>query len=227
MNKPYIVCHMMTSVDGRIDCAMTEKLTGVDHYYETLDSFGVPVTVSGRVTAELEMAEPGRFEAKDRTPYEKNGFSLKENTGCWDVVMDSKGTLLWPDQKKEKKPVLVVTSQLVSKEYLDYLDSKHISWIVAGENHIDLKEVVRVLNEAFGVNKLAVVGGGTINGGFLEADLLDEISILMGPGIDGRRGMGAVFDGRSMEKDPVPLRLKSVKAFEDGSLWIRYTKNSD
>ena len=26
MNKPYIVCHMMTSVDGRIDCAMTEHL---------------------------------------------------------------------------------------------------------------------------------------------------------------------------------------------------------
>ena len=28
MNKPYIVCHMMTSVDGRIDCAMTEQLPG-------------------------------------------------------------------------------------------------------------------------------------------------------------------------------------------------------
>ena len=24
MNKPYIICHMMTAVDGRIDCAMTE-----------------------------------------------------------------------------------------------------------------------------------------------------------------------------------------------------------
>jgi len=29
MNKPYIVCHMMASVDGRIDCAMTEQLPGV------------------------------------------------------------------------------------------------------------------------------------------------------------------------------------------------------
>ena len=33
MNKPYIVCHMMTSVDGRIDCAMTEHLPGVQEYY--------------------------------------------------------------------------------------------------------------------------------------------------------------------------------------------------
>lgn len=29
MIKPYIVCHMMTSVDRRIDCAMTEHLPGV------------------------------------------------------------------------------------------------------------------------------------------------------------------------------------------------------
>ena len=33
MNKPYIVCHMMASVDGRIDCAMTEQLPGVQEYY--------------------------------------------------------------------------------------------------------------------------------------------------------------------------------------------------
>lgn len=26
MKKPYIICHMMTSVDGRIDCNMTEHL---------------------------------------------------------------------------------------------------------------------------------------------------------------------------------------------------------
>ncbi len=29
MKKPYVICHMMTSVGGRIDCAMTEQLLGV------------------------------------------------------------------------------------------------------------------------------------------------------------------------------------------------------
>lgn len=58
MKKPYTICHMMISIDGRIDCAMTSKLHGVDDYYTTLDEIKVPTTVSGRVTAELEMAEP-------------------------------------------------------------------------------------------------------------------------------------------------------------------------
>ena len=30
MKKPYIICHMMTSLDGRIDCAMTSKLKGIE-----------------------------------------------------------------------------------------------------------------------------------------------------------------------------------------------------
>lgn len=69
MKKPYIICHMMTSVDGRIDCQMTSELPGVEDYYSTLDALDVPTTVSGRVTAELEMAEPGVFCAKDPAIY--------------------------------------------------------------------------------------------------------------------------------------------------------------
>ena len=64
MNKPYIVCHMMTSVDGRIDCAMTEQLPGVREYYDTLDALDVPTRVSGRVTAQMEMARPGAFHTR-------------------------------------------------------------------------------------------------------------------------------------------------------------------
>lgn len=48
MNKPYIVCHMMASVDGRIDCAMTEQLPGVQEYYATLDALEAPTRVSGQ-----------------------------------------------------------------------------------------------------------------------------------------------------------------------------------
>ena len=71
MKKPYIICHMMTSVDGRIDCAMTSQLPGVDDYYGTLNELNIPTTVSGRVTAELELAEPGFFEPKDKRAFRR------------------------------------------------------------------------------------------------------------------------------------------------------------
>ena len=40
-------------------------------------------------------------------------------------------------------------------------------------------------------------GGGHINGAFLEAGLVDELSLLIAPGIDGRHDIPAVFDGIS------------------------------
>lgn len=48
MSKPYIVCYMMTSVDGRIDCEMTAKLAGVKEYYPLLAELGLQSAISGK-----------------------------------------------------------------------------------------------------------------------------------------------------------------------------------
>ena len=94
MNKPYSVCHMMTSVDGRIDCAMTEHLPGVQEYYETLGALDAPARISGRVTAKLEMALPGKFEAKNIDVLGKEAFSKATAAEGYEVVADTRGTLL-------------------------------------------------------------------------------------------------------------------------------------
>ena len=65
---------MMTSVDGRIDCAMTEHLPGVQEYYDTLEELQAPTRVSGRVTAQLEMAQESVFSAPRCTSVEQGGL---------------------------------------------------------------------------------------------------------------------------------------------------------
>ncbi len=222
MNKPYIICHMMMALDGRIDCAMTEQLPGTDEYYSTLDSFKAPTHLSGRVTAELEMALPGKFISKTNTPLEQEAFYKAKEAEGYDVVVDTHGILLWEDQINAESPILVFTSENVSQEYLDYLRKNHVSWIACGKERIDLKRACEILFDDFGVRRMAVVGGGHINAGFLEAGLLDEISILIGAGIDGRGGMGTVFDGLAKDKSVTPLKLTQVETFEGGAVWIRY-----
>lgn len=37
---------------------------------------------------------------------------------------------------------------------------------------------MRILATEFGIKRLAIVGGGKVNGGFLNAGLVDEISVL-------------------------------------------------
>ncbi len=222
MKKPYIICHMMTSVDGRIDCAMTEQLPGVQEYYDTLDELGAPSRVSGRVTAQLEMALAGEFKSAKSDPIGKEAFSKAADAQGYEIVMDTNGTLLWKDDADSERPLLIVASEKVSGEYLEYLNSRHISWIACGKEKIDLVRVCEILSEQFGVERMAVVGGGHINAGFLAAGLLDEVSVLIGAGIDGRGGMAAVFDGLPMEREVTPLKLTDVKSYESDAVWIRY-----
>ena len=221
MNKPYIVCHMMTSVDGRIDCAMTEHLPGVEEYYETLDALDAPSRVSGRVTAQLELAQAGTFESETATPLGHEAFFKAENAAGYEIVADTRGTLRW-DGAEGERPWLILTSEQVSREYLAYLDGLHISWIACGRERIDFVRACAILADEFGVARMAVVGGGQINAAFLAAGLLDEVSILVGAGFDGRGGKGAVFDGLPMERGVTPLKLAGVKAFESGAVWLRY-----
>ena len=62
-----------------------------------------------------------------------------------------------------------------------------------------------------------------INTAFLTAGLLDEISLLIGSGIDGRGGMQAVFDGREKEERVIPMHLASVTQRGE-AVWVRYYK---
>ena len=85
-----------------------------------------------------------------------------------------------------------------------------------------LPRACRLLAEEFGVEPMAVVGGGHINAGFLAAGLLDEVSLLIGAGIDGRGGMAAVSDGLPKDRPVTPLRLTDVQMYGSGAVWLRY-----
>lgn len=212
---------MMTSIDGRIDCDMTAQMPGNDVYYSALSAINCPSRLSGRVTAQLELAD-GQFEAKDKTPFGHEAFSNNNPSPAYNAVVDTHGTLLWHDEANSDFPHLVITSESVAKEYLDYLDSKHIPWIATGRDRIDLKRAMEILADDFGVKRLAVVGGGHINGSMLTEGLVDEISIVLGAGIDGRAGQPAVFDGLHKNSKPISVKLEDVEKYNDGTLWLRY-----
>ena len=114
----------MSSIDGRIDCAMTAQIKGVDEYYKTLDSLNAPARLSGRVTAQLEMSLPGKFIPAKNEIFGKEFFSKKKDSESFDIVVDTNGILLWDDDSKYEKHHLIIMSEKVTKEYLEYLDGK-------------------------------------------------------------------------------------------------------
>lgn len=224
MKKPYVVCYMMSSLDGRIDCAMTEHLPGTDDYYSILNELDLKTTISGRRTAEMEIAKKGKFVPKEKEePVGKEVISCKRKAEGYDIIIDSKGTLLWEkDEDKNPTPRLIVTSKRVSKEYLAYLDSLNISYIVNGEEHPDLAKTLEVLSTEFGVTRLGLVGGPKINTAFLDAGLVDEVDVLIGPGIDGREDQESLFEGRKKDATPLLLKLTTIKTNANGTVLLTY-----
>lgn len=222
MKKPYIIVHMMSSIDGRIDCGMTAQLAGEPEYYSTLDALNAPTRVSGRVTAETELTGGGKFTPQNKESLKKTDFAKNATAKSYNIVVDTKGTLRWSKESSTTFPHLIITSEQATKDYLDYLNQQNISWIAAGHDQIDLPKAMDILADKFNIDRLAIVGGGKINGGFLEAGLVDEISILVGAGVDGRSSQPSLFDGRPENSRPVALQLKDVKSYDDGAVWLRY-----
>ena len=73
------------------------------------------------------------------------------------------------------KPYLIVTSEKVSKEYLDYLDRQNISWIACVKEHVDLVRATEILAEQFGVERMSIVGGPKINTEIGRASCRDRV----------------------------------------------------
>ena len=219
--RPYIVCHMVESVDGRIDCDMVDKISG-DEYYTALNSLECTSQVEGKYSYQIHHCGFEEFKPNNYEPIGKEVFFKAAEAKGYEISVDTKGTLLW--DKTENNDRLCIVSEDASTEYLDYLRNLGISYIASGKGSIDLKRAVEILYNEFGVKRLGVLGGGKINGGFLAAGIVDELSLMIAPGIDGRSGQPALFDGIENKAGflPIKLELKDISNFDNGVIWIRY-----
>lgn len=82
-----------------------------------------------------------------------------------------------------------------------------------------------MLTRRLGVERLLLEGGGGLNGSFLRAGLIGEVSLVLEPAIDGSAGGPSVFDGGDPDDGPPPLTslaLTNCTRLEGGVLWLRY-----
>ena len=168
-------------------------------------------------------AEDKPFVSATNTPAGPRPVFVARRAKSYAVSVDTLGKLRWAGGDLDGDHLICVVSEQAVEEYLAMLREKGISYIVSGKSSVDLADAVNQLGEHFGIRTLLLEGGGHINGAFLQAGLVDEVSLLVVPGIDGRHDIPAVFDGVSPSRNKaVPLRLKSVEQRGRDALWIRY-----
>src|SRR5258708_21944611 len=221
--KPYIMCHMLSSVDGKIDGAALDAVTGDGEYEATGAKLNGDAWICGRTTMEQHFAEDEPFVSASNTPAGPRPVFVGRRAKSYAISVDTLGKLRWPVGDLDGDHLVCVVSKQVPEDYLAMLREKGISYVVSGKASVDLANAVNRLGEHFGIRTLLLEGVGRINGAFLQSDLSDEVSLLGVPGIDGRHDIPARFYRVSPSRNTaVALRLQSVEHRERDALWIRY-----
>lgn len=220
--RPRVICHMMSTVEGKIDGGAMRDISGDGDYERTGDMLDGDAWICGRTTMQQHFAD-GTFVSKSNKNTGPQPPFVARRAESYAICVDTRGTLVWNSGDLDGEHLICIISEQAADDYVDDLRRKQISHIVAGRDSVDLPKAVEQLGEKFGIRTLLLEGGGHINGGFLEAGLVDELSLLIAPGIDGRHDIATVFDGVDPARTKaVPLALKSVERRSNDILWLRY-----
>jgi riboflavin biosynthesis pyrimidine reductase len=214
---------MGPSIDGRIITTNWGSLPHLTAEYErTARTFDADAWIIGRVSMEpyAGKTKVPRGKAKQRIP--RTDFIAAAEAESYAIAIDPSGKLTWRSNAIDGEHVITIVTQRVSDDYLAFLRSRGVSYLFGGRSGIDLKSVLGKLASAFGIRKLLLEGGGKINGSFLTAGLIDELSILIAPVADGGIGTATLFDATAGRGPSRQLRLISVERRKGDVVWLRY-----
>ena len=239
MMRPRVIIHMTTSVDGRVKIRRWSQVDTdgvVEKAYELAhEKLAGDAWMCGRVTmAGYAQGEPPAPYAGPAIPREDFVAERDaQNTGKgYAIGLDAHARMHWDTRNDiTGDHVVMILTEAASDAHLDALRRAGASYLFGGEDSLDLALVLEKLAATFGIRRLLVEGGGRINGSFLYAGLVDELSLLLAPAVDGLMGAPALFDHEGAADDAtaksLKLTLKSHEAMDGGVLWMMYDVAAD
>jgi riboflavin biosynthesis pyrimidine reductase len=225
--KPHVICHMTSSVDGRTlnsrwrpDGKLASGL--FERMHDELDG---DAWLVGRVTGQ-EFAKGKLYPTVTDQAFSREAWFATRDAKAYGIVLDATGKIAWGRSDIGGDPIVAVLSEKVSDAHLAGLRREGISYIFGGKAELDLGLVLEILNRELGVKRLLLEGGGGANGAFLRAGLVDEISLVLCPAVDGAKGAPSVFDSSEVLSGPSApveaMTLESSKVLDGGAVWLRY-----
>jgi riboflavin biosynthesis pyrimidine reductase len=223
--KPYVICHMASSIDGRILPERWRPELRGSHYEQIHAKLDGQAWFVGRTTGQ-EFAEATSYPDTTSQRFPREAWFAKRDASAYGVVMDAQGKIAWGRSDIGGDPIVVVLTKQVSDAHLAGLRADNVSYLFAGDTQVDLAQALATLHRELGIERLLLEGGGVVNGSFLRAGLIDEISVIIIPAVDGAAGAPCVFDSPSADAEPpAPVRkidLIGCEQMEAGVVWLRY-----
>ena len=216
---PEIFIHNEISLDGRIDWMVDDR--GL--YYETIARWPVDAMLSGSQTMLDAVGLAAGNTAEEFVPAARNFADPRQLL----VVVDSRGQIKnWAAIRNQPywRDVVVLCSAGTPLDYLDSLRAQQIEFIVAGEEHVDLRAALAELRAEFRVETMRVDSGGVLNGVLLRAGLVAGLKIILNPCLTGGSSPQTLFVAPDLpsREGVIPLTLVNLERLRDGYLLLEY-----
>ncbi|MFC0338863.1 5-amino-6-(5-phosphoribosylamino)uracil reductase [Kushneria avicenniae] len=235
--RPTVISHMIMSLDGRLlpqrwDTGTGERQVGfIERLYETAASrLEGDAWMVGRKTMKgfFPEREPS-IETPASSASERVVFHGDRRDRGLAIIMDPSGRHEYDSPYLDEDHLLIVLSTSVDDAYLDRLRRVGVSYTFAGPDGRDIDAALDSLGDDFGVSRLLLEGGGILNGAFLAAKAIDEVSTLVFPVIDGLADIPSIYNHRGeVARFPhalAALTLASHEVLDQGVVWLRYCVN--
>lgn len=210
MNRPITTLFMLTSVDGKISTGSNDALDvdkdfpkikgikeGLEQYYKIEKTTDLHSLNSGKVLAKVGANKP-----------QKNLTKLPVSF----LIIDNKPHL---DEtgvdnflKKSKKLYIITTNKAHPAFQRKDADNLEIIYYKKG---IDFEDLFKKLKQKFGINRITIQTGGTLNAVFLRKKLIDKISIVVAPALVGGKDTPSLVDGESLSSINELSNIKALK----------------
>ncbi|WP_160037069.1 dihydrofolate reductase family protein [Paenibacillus sp. An7] len=236
MNKPYVIIHTHTSIDGNLDIMDLREFEEASRQYQELSlvpekqQFGIQGYLNGKKTTEDNMTFYKKPELDiNAAPVPAGDYVADPNAPMYYLTIDTRGELAFEDNVfsygNVPSHIVVVLTEQVSNAYKDFLRKKKISYIIAGKEQIEYEVMLDKFYNLFRIKRMMVGGGGTINWSMIQNGLVDEVSVILAPiangDPDGHRFFVAKEPFSSIKE--TAFKLESIKELEHDTIWIRYS----
>lgn len=236
MNRPYIICHMLQSINGSITGRYyeDEKTSMLAKSYAKMsEQFNGDGIIYGSITAKelFGSNESKQIYSDVKDSFKKDDFIVQNNNRKWIVVFDPEGIVTWTEKSLEnrrliKKNIIVILLEKVSHDYLLHLQKLGISYLIAGKTDIDIKNVLNKLYEKCSIQKLLLQGGGKLNASFMNENLIDEISLMIAPNVNISQSNVMCFEESpySKENELIKYTMSDCQILSHSGIWLHYKK---
>lgn len=231
MERPYVICHILSSLDGKINGPFmgTEAVGALGaEYGKYRTKMNADAWLYGTTTTK-------EFIGFRKPVLEKAGevpdgdFVADDRAELYYVSVDVDGEIGWKSgifRNKGRAPAHVIEILTASTQvaYKAYLRKTGVSYIIAGEKRLDCETAMKKLYELFHIEKVLICGGGVVNWSFLQAGMVDELSLFLAPVTDGGSGAASIFTQIPFltEGKPVEFLLRETEKIGDGGLRLNY-----